>query len=317
LGAGTPLIVYDNPDLQKEDILKENKGKSGVYRWVNKVTGKTYVGSSVDLSIRFKNYHNYTYISDPAKNMAIYRALLKYGYSNFKLEIIEYCEPTNAVKREQFYFDLLQPEYNILTTAGSSLGFQHSEVTLAKFRARKHSEETKQKMSEARIGYKHIEETLDKFRARKHSEETLAKMRARKHSEETLAKFRAQRNTEEYKRKMSEAQIGRKHSEETRKKISDVMSGENNPMFPSGEKILPMKLGRRSQMLNWAKQELKDPGRPSQQILVIDKKTNLTTTYESISAAARALGIGKSTISKYIARNLQEPFKGQYIFQKL
>jgi len=77
--------------------------------------------------------------------MPISRALLKYGYSNFKLEILEYCEPSNCLEREQFYFDLLQPEYNILITAGSSLGFRHSEETIAKFRARKHSEESKQK----------------------------------------------------------------------------------------------------------------------------------------------------------------------------
>jgi group I intron endonuclease len=39
-------------------------------------------------------------------------------------------------------------EYNILKTAGSSLGFKHSEETLKKLRNRKHSEETKAKMSD-------------------------------------------------------------------------------------------------------------------------------------------------------------------------
>jgi hypothetical protein len=29
--------------------------------------------------------------------MLINKALLKYGYSNFTLEILEYCEPENAV----------------------------------------------------------------------------------------------------------------------------------------------------------------------------------------------------------------------------
>jgi hypothetical protein len=27
-----PVAVYENSDLQKVDILKENKGKSGIYR---------------------------------------------------------------------------------------------------------------------------------------------------------------------------------------------------------------------------------------------------------------------------------------------
>jgi group I intron endonuclease len=59
--------------------------------------------------------------------MVIYKALLKYGYANFSLEILEYCEPSKCVEREQYYLDLLKPEYNILPTAGSSFGFRHSE----------------------------------------------------------------------------------------------------------------------------------------------------------------------------------------------
>ena len=74
-------------------------------------------------------------------------ALLKYGYSNFKLEILEYCEPSKCIEREQYYLDLLKPEYNILKTAGSTLGFKHTEETINKFRTRKHSEETKKRMS--------------------------------------------------------------------------------------------------------------------------------------------------------------------------
>jgi hypothetical protein len=28
----TPVAVYENPDLQKEQLSSENKGKSGIYR---------------------------------------------------------------------------------------------------------------------------------------------------------------------------------------------------------------------------------------------------------------------------------------------
>jgi len=67
--------------------------------------------------------------------MWIVRALLKYGYSNFKLEILEYCDLDNLINREQHYLDQLQPEYNILKKACSSLGFKHSEESLSKIRA--------------------------------------------------------------------------------------------------------------------------------------------------------------------------------------
>lgn len=66
-----------------------------------------------------------------ANSMAICRALLKYGFSNFSFEILEYCEPCAALSREQYYLDRLNPQYNILPTAGSSFGHKHSEETKA------------------------------------------------------------------------------------------------------------------------------------------------------------------------------------------
>lgn len=64
--------------------------------------------------------------------MVINKALLKYGYSSFKLEILEYCDPKELAKREQYYMELFSPEYNVLKTAYSSLGYKHSEETLVK-----------------------------------------------------------------------------------------------------------------------------------------------------------------------------------------
>jgi len=78
--------------------------------------------------------------------MIIYKALIKYGYSNFSLEILEHCDLSIAISREQYYLDLLKPSYNILKTAGSSLGFRHSEKTLAKSKARVFTPEHKSKL---------------------------------------------------------------------------------------------------------------------------------------------------------------------------
>jgi group I intron endonuclease len=62
-------------------------------------------------------------------NSMIYRSLIKNGYSNFKLEILEYCDVDIVLEREQYYLDCLNPEYNMLNVAGSLIGFKHSEAT--------------------------------------------------------------------------------------------------------------------------------------------------------------------------------------------
>jgi group I intron endonuclease len=68
--------------------------------------------------------------------MLINKALLSNGYSIFRLEILEYCDKERLIDREQYYLDLLKPEYNILDFAYSSLGFKHSASTLKKMKDR-------------------------------------------------------------------------------------------------------------------------------------------------------------------------------------
>lgn len=63
--------------------------------------------------------------------MSIHKALLKYGYSNFKLEILEYCDKDIVLTREQYYLGFIKPEYNILSIAGSTLGYRFSEEAKA------------------------------------------------------------------------------------------------------------------------------------------------------------------------------------------
>jgi group I intron endonuclease len=75
----------------------------------------------------------------------IYRALLKYSYSNFSFEILEYCVPVKCNEKEQHFIDLLKPVYNILQIAGSRLGSKHSEGTIRKFKARSLIPEQKKK----------------------------------------------------------------------------------------------------------------------------------------------------------------------------
>ena len=114
----------------------------------------------------------------------IYNAILKHGVYKFILEILEYCDKEMVVIREQCYIDLLQPEYNILKTAGSCLGNKASLETRAAMRAaalgRKHTEETRAKIGAAGLGRKHTAETKAKIsdlrKGFKHTEEARAKI---------------------------------------------------------------------------------------------------------------------------------------------
>jgi group I intron endonuclease len=186
-----PLFIYSCSE--KDLAIKENKGKSGVYRWVYISTGESYIGSAVDLSKRFSVYYSQKSIQAVLSRSKsnILSAMQKYGYSDFYLEILEYCDSSQTIDREQYYLDLLSPEYNILPFASSSLGKLHTEETKIKISesltGKYHSEETKQKMTESRKGKIFSDKTKQKlselrlgkdspFLGLTHSEETKLKM---------------------------------------------------------------------------------------------------------------------------------------------
>lgn len=100
---------------------------------MNNINGKTYLGSAVGLGIRLSRYFQPLFMKLHLKNgnSAIYRALLRYDYSDFNLLILGYCEPNNLIKMEQKYIDLHKPDYNLILRAASRLGYRVSDETKA------------------------------------------------------------------------------------------------------------------------------------------------------------------------------------------
>jgi group I intron endonuclease len=107
-----PVVRYANADLDKSILYRENIGKSGIYSWVNKINGKNHIGSSISLSYKLSLYYSLYSLREVKGSIIIQRALLKYGYSNFSIHILEYCELSVLIAREQYYINLLKPEYN-------------------------------------------------------------------------------------------------------------------------------------------------------------------------------------------------------------
>lgn len=170
-----PLVVYDNFKDSRSKIIKEQKEKSGVYCFINKINGNSYVGSSSNLSSRMKNYLNNTFLKSRQNvNMPIVKALLKYDQSNFILLILEHVEVKTLLIRETYYITSVVPYYNVLKQAYSSLGYKHTEETkellsqLAKNRV--HSEETKGLIAKALTGEN------NPFYNKSHSMETKVRM---------------------------------------------------------------------------------------------------------------------------------------------
>lgn len=166
-----PIMIYSNAYDNKSIILSAHKGRAGIYMWMHKESGKFYIGSAVDLSKRLSKY--YTLSELKRANNRICNALICHTHSAFSLSILDYIGPIShlpkgearklILSREQFYLDFLLPEYNILKTAGSSLGNSHSAETIKKISlalsgenhpmfGKAHSSEAKAKISEAKRG---------------------------------------------------------------------------------------------------------------------------------------------------------------------
>jgi group I intron endonuclease len=78
--------------------------RSGIYRIINTVNGKFYVGSAVDLDQRWAR-HRFDLMGGVHHNIHLQRAWLKHGEASFKFEVVEVVESGNLFEREQVYLD--------------------------------------------------------------------------------------------------------------------------------------------------------------------------------------------------------------------
>lgn len=187
--------------------------------------GKLYIGQTVkSIEKRFKEHKQAAKRGVPYR---LYSAMRKYGVENFTIEeIIQVSAPNRqALKAKLCYIEerlikrLQTKEFGYNSTDGGdgAVGTVWTEERRAKAREAAKIHFAKQKISKANSGH------IGAFRG-----ETLSKEHRRKISESKKGVKRKE-FSDEWKKKLSESHkgeknhfFGKKHSEETRKKMSEA-----------------------------------------------------------------------------------------------
>ena len=164
-----PVYLYENLHLDetRKAILNNTKNLSGIYLIFNKINGDYYIGSASTNRFypRFSNHLLYFKGSKILKH-----AVKKYNLSNFAFLILElFPEIVNKennkklLDREDFYLKSLLPNYNILTEAGSSFGYKHTELDRIKMKTN-YSMERRERIGKLNKNKKLSTETIEKIR---------------------------------------------------------------------------------------------------------------------------------------------------------
>lgn len=141
----------------------------GIYK-ITSPSGKVYIGSSVDIEKRFKYYNS----KSSKGQVKIYNSIQKYGYEAHLFEVIKECLFEDLYYYESYYGNL----FNVLSDKGLNLILPKSDdakvgvsdetrlkMSLSKrgdknyFYGKKHTQETKNKLSNSKKGTKLSEET--------------------------------------------------------------------------------------------------------------------------------------------------------------
>lgn len=160
-----------------------------IYKVLNKINGKVYIGQTTqNLKTRWSQ-HKYNSKNGSCK---INRAIRKYGIENFEIQEIDNGNCIEELnKKEEFYikkYDSINYGYNIRSGGKNSIRSQETKNKISKarkgkykgknagFYGKKHTDQTKNKMSEIRkksgignknkLGKTHTEEFKNKCKDR-------------------------------------------------------------------------------------------------------------------------------------------------------
>ncbi len=211
--------------------------KAGVYLIYCHKTRMAYVGSSKNVARRLTS-HRHNLRHGIHGNSHLQNAWDRYGEQAFSMGLLESCVEGEQLQHEQVWLDIwlgAGASYNRHPKAESPLGVKWTDEEKQKasqrvkanppFLGRTHSEQSRKLISahaSKRLGER------NPFFGKSHTDATKAALSlankgnsycvGRKFSEETRAE-------------MSRTRKGRKHTEESRRKISAVTTGAGNPNF--------------------------------------------------------------------------------------
>ena len=163
------VYCYENLNLEetRKQILNDTRGLSGVYMIINKTTKDYYIGSASTgrFYARFCNHVIYFRGSKIVK-----LAIKKYDLKNFAFVVLD-LYPNIVTKEinhellhlEDKYLKLLVPNYNILTEAGSSFGYKHTEIDRQKMKDI-YSDARREQIGKLNKGKNLSHETIEKIR---------------------------------------------------------------------------------------------------------------------------------------------------------
>lgn len=115
---------------------------SCIYEIRNIITNDIYIGSTNNFKKRIWT-HKRQLIKNKHHSIYLQRSVNKYGLNNFMFNILELAESKDLLKTEQHYIDSKNPSYNC------------AKSSTAPMKNKKHSDETKRKMSQIHKGNKY------------------------------------------------------------------------------------------------------------------------------------------------------------------
>jgi group I intron endonuclease len=167
----SPVFCYEglHLDSTRKIIQKDITDLSGIYLILNKVTLDYYIGSAATNRIfaRFAN-HLLNFRGSKIVKLAVRRYKLdQFAFLILELfpEVVNKENNKKLLNLEDYYLKSLLPNYNILTEAGSSFGYKHTEITRLKMKA-EYSQERREKIGSLNRGESLITDTIEKIRAK-------------------------------------------------------------------------------------------------------------------------------------------------------
>lgn len=175
----------------------------GIYAIINRINGKQYIGSTVNINKRLIE-HRYGLNANRHFNQHLQRAWNKYGEEAFEFKVLKTCLINELLDIEQDWIDNEENLYNICPSAHSTLG-------------RELTEEHKKKISQTNMGHPVTDKMRKKFKQNYASNDKIKEY------------IQSKKGDSEYWESIGFTWKGKKHSEESKKKMSKSAKGRTSP----------------------------------------------------------------------------------------